>query len=209
MHDATGLEAILHLCKANDIVTIADEVMTGFGKTGKHFASLHLTTYPDIMCLSKALTAGLVPMSLTTCTQKMYDAFLDDTVSKGFFHAHTYSANPMACAAAIAGIDLLISEEIQHQIKHIKERHTAFAKAIKTHPKVLNARVQGVIFAFELNTKMERYGSLRNQLYTHFMDRGVALRPLGNTIYVLPPYVITDEQLDQIYNAIEEALEVF
>ncbi|WP_299207290.1 adenosylmethionine--8-amino-7-oxononanoate transaminase [uncultured Dokdonia sp.] len=209
MHHATGLEAILQLCKAHDIITIADEVMTGFGKTGKHFASLHLATYPDIMCLSKALTAGLVPMSLTTCTQEIYDAFLDDTVSKGFFHAHTYSANPIACAAAIAGIDLLVSEEIQHKIQHIQERHTAFAKAIKTHPKALNVRVKGVIFAFELNTKMERYGSLRNQLFKHFMDRGVALRPLGNTIYILPPFVISDAQLDTIYKAIEEALEVF
>ncbi|MFT5892886.1 MAG: adenosylmethionine-8-amino-7-oxononanoate aminotransferase [Dokdonia sp.] len=209
MHDAAGLEAILKLCKANDIITIADEVMTGFGKTGKHFASLYLETYPDIICLSKSLTAGLVPMSLTTCTQEIYDAFLDDTVSKGFFHAHTYSANPIACAAAIAGIDLLTSEEIQHQIKHIQERHTAFAKAIKTHPKAINVRVKGVIFALELNTEMERYGSLRNQLFEHFMDRGVALRPLGNTIYILPPFVINDEQLDTIYTAIEEALNIF
>ncbi|WP_299674471.1 adenosylmethionine--8-amino-7-oxononanoate transaminase [uncultured Dokdonia sp.] len=209
MYEATGLEAILKKCKANDIVTIADEVMTGFGKTGKHFASLYLETYPDIICLSKALTAGLVPMSLTTCTQAVYDAFLDDTVAKGFFHAHTYSANPMACAAAIAGIDLLVSDTIQHQIQHIHKRHTAFAKAIKTNPKAINIRVKGVIFALELHTEMERYGSLRNQLFKHFMDRGVCLRPLGNTIYILPPFVITDGQLDQIYKAIEEALDLF
>ncbi len=209
MHDAKGLEAILRLCKTHDVIAIADEVMTGFGKTGKHFASLYLETYPDIICLSKSLTAGLVPMSLTTCTQEIYNAFLDDTVSKGFFHAHTYSANPIACAAAIAGIDLLTSEEIQYQIQHIQERHTAFAKAIKTHPKAMNIRVKGVIFAMELNTEMERYGSLRNQLFKHFMDRGVALRPLGNTIYILPPFVINDAQLDTIYAAIEEALEAF
>lgn len=209
MYEAVGLEAILKLCKANDVITIADEVMTGFGKTGKHFASLYLETYPDIICLSKALTAGLVPMSLTTCTQEIYDAFLDDTVSKGFFHAHTYSANPIACAAAIAGIDLLTSENIQRQIQHIHKRHSAFAKAIKTHPKAINIRVKGVIFALELNTEMERYGSLRNALFKHFMDRGVCLRPLGNTIYILPPFVITDAQLNTIYTAIEEALQVF
>ncbi|WP_299766915.1 adenosylmethionine--8-amino-7-oxononanoate transaminase [uncultured Dokdonia sp.] len=209
MYDASGLESILKLCKANDIVTVADEVMTGFGKTGKHFASLYLETYPDIICLSKALTAGLVPMSLTTCTQEIYDAFLDDTVAKGFFHAHTYSANPIACAAAIAGIDLLTSEDIQSQIQHIHKRHSAFAKAIKTHPKAINIRVKGVIFALELHTEMERYGSLRNALFKHFMDRGICLRPLGNTIYILPPFVITDVQLDQIYKAIKEALETF
>lgn len=209
MYENEGLEAILKLCKANDIVTIADEVMTGFGKTGKYFASLYLEIYPDIICLSKALTAGLVPMSLTTCTQEIYDAFLHDTVAKGFFHAHTYSANPIACAAAIAGIDLLTSEDIQSQIQHIHKRHSAFAKAIKTHPKAINVRVKGVIFAVELHTEMERYGSLRNELFKHFMDRGICLRPLGNTIYILPPFVITDVQLDQIYKAIKEALETF
>lgn len=209
MYETAGLEAILKLCKANDIVTIADEVMTGFGKTGKYFASLYLEIYPDIICLSKALTAGLVPMSLTTCTQEIYDAFLDDTVAKGFFHAHTYSANPIACAAAIAGIDLLTSEDIQSQIQHIHKRHSAFAKAIKTHPKAINVRVKGVIFALELHTEMERYGSLRNELFKHFMDRGICLRPLGNTIYILPPFVITDAQLNTIYTAIEEALEIF
>lgn len=209
IHSASGLEEILKRCKAHDVITIADEVMTGFGKTGKHFASLHLDTYPDIICLSKSLTAGLVPMSLTTCTQAIFDAFLDDTISKGFFHAHTYSANPIACAAAIAGIELLTSSEMQHNIDRIYKKHIAFAKAIKTHPKAINVRVKGVIFAVELNTKMERYGSIRNQLYTHFMDRGIALRPLGNTIYILPPFITSDAQLDAIYKAIEEALEVF
>ena len=209
MHNTSGLEEILKRCKTHDVITIADEVMTGFGKTGKHFASLHLDTYPDIICLSKSLTAGVVPMSLTTCTQEIFDAFLDDTISKGFFHAHTYSANPIACAAAIAGIELLTSSEMQHNIERIYRKHTAFAKAIKTHPKAMNVRVKGVIFALELNTEMERYGSLRNQLYTHFMSRGIALRPLGNTIYILPPFVTSNAQLDAIYTAIEEALDIF
>jgi len=209
MYDVTGLEHILKICKTNEIVTIADEVMTGFGKTGKHFASLYLDTYPDIICLSKSLTAGLVPMSLTTCTQDIYDAFLDDSVSKGFFHAHTYSANPIACTAAIAGIDLLTSTDIQEQIQHIHKCHTAFAKTIKANPKAINVRVKGVIFALELHIKMERYGSLRNALFKHFMNRGVFIRPLGNTIYIVPPFVITDKQLSSIYTAIEEALEFF
>lgn len=209
IHSVSGLEKIIKVCKSHGVVTIADEVMTGFGKTGKHFASLYLDTYPDIICLSKSLTAGLVPMSLTTCTQEIFDAFLDDTVSKGFFHAHTYSANPTACVAAIAGIELLTRTEMQDNIERIHKKHSAFAKAITTHPKAMNVRVKGVIFALELDTKMERYGELRNQLYTHFMERGVALRPLGNTIYILPPFVTSDEQLDTIYKAIEEALDIF
>ncbi len=202
-HDANGLEEVLQLCKENDVVCIADEVMTGFGKTGKHFASLYLETQPDIVCLSKALTAGMVPMSITSCTQKVFDAFLDNDIAKGFFHAHTYSANPIGCAAAIAGIDLLLSDEIQNDISRIQSAHQSFLKKIKNHPKVANARTIGVILAIDLATEMERYGDLRNQLFNHFMESGVCLRPLGNTVYVLPPYVITNEQLNQIYQAVE------
>ncbi len=209
MHTASGLESILNFCASHSILTIADEVMTGFGKTGTHFASLQMNTYPDIICLSKSLTAGLVPMSLTTCSQDIYDGFLDDNTAKGFFHAHTYSANPIACAAAISGVDLLTSPEMQANIKRVHEKHSAFAKAISQHPKAINIRVSGVILALELNVKMERYGSLRNELFNHFMDRGICLRPLGNTIYVLPPFVISDQQLDTIYKAIEEALDTF
>lgn len=209
MYDIAGLQLLLDICKVQDIITIADEVMTGFGKTGKHFASLHLQSYPDIMCLSKALTAGMLPMSLTTCSQHIYDAFLDEEVTKGFFHAHTYSANPLACAAAIAGINLLKSDEIQQRIKAIEQQHHAFAKALHKHPKASGVRVKGVILALELEVAMERYGHKRQALYDYFMNLGVCLRPLGNTIYVLPPYVITDTQLKKIYKAVEKALDHF
>ena len=119
MHKAAHLNAILKLLKTKGVVCIADEVMTGFGKTGPYFASHAVATKPDIMCLSKALTAGLLPMGLTTCSQEIYDAFYDDDLAKGFFHGHTYSANPLACAAAIAGIELLTSDKIQQSICHI------------------------------------------------------------------------------------------
>ena len=207
-HCAEGLEQILQLCKQFDILCIADEVMTGFGKTGKHFASLHLNTQPDIICLSKALTAGMVPMGVTTTTQAVFDAFLDKEVAKGFFHAHTYTANPLGCAVAIAGIELLRSDEIQSSILRIETAHKDFSEKIKQHPKVATTRVLGVIFALELNVKMERYGSLRDRLFKHFMKEGVFLRPLGNIIYILPPYVITDAQLNSIYNSIENALDI-
>jgi len=205
-HDAKGLNSILKLCKENDILCIADEVMTGFGKTGKNFASEYMDTMPDIICLSKALTAGMMAMGITTCTIDVFNAFLDEEISKGFFHAHTYSANPLACAAAIAGMDLLVSEEIQEDMQRVALAHQRFAKKIINHPKVQSTRHLGVIFALDLDTPMERYGDLRNKLFNHFMLQGVFLRPLGNTIYILPPYVITDEQLEKIYTSVEEAL---
>ncbi|MFO7720578.1 MAG: adenosylmethionine--8-amino-7-oxononanoate transaminase, partial [Gillisia sp.] len=126
MHDAQGLNELLKFCKANEIICVADEVMTGFGKTGKHFASDYLETQPDIICLSKALTAGLLPMAITTCSQQVYDAFYSDEISKGLFHGHTYSANPLACVAALAGIELLISEEIQQDIRRVTKSHQDF-----------------------------------------------------------------------------------
>lgn len=207
--DPEGLDRILEICGENHILTIADEVMTGFGKTGKNFASEYLQVQPDIICMSKALTAGLLPMAITSCTQKIYDAFYSDELSKGLFHGHTYTANPLACAAALAGIELLISPEIQGNIQRIIRSHEAFADRIKNNPKVRNLRQRGVILAFELNVKMERYGSLRNKLYAHFMEDGVFLRPLGNTIYILAPYITSDVQLRRIYMSIEKALERF
>lgn len=209
MHDASGLNEILKKCKENDILCIADEVMTGFGKTGKHFASEYLEIQPDIICLSKALTAGLLPMAITSCTREVYMAFYSEEISKGLFHGHTYSANPLACTAAIAGIELLNSPEIQEDIKILINSHREFVIKIRNHKKVKNIRQLGVILAFELDVEMERYGNKRNLLFQHFMDQGVFLRPLGNTIYILPPFNITQGQLQKIYKSIVDALEKF
>ncbi|TYA52138.1 adenosylmethionine--8-amino-7-oxononanoate transaminase [Formosa maritima] len=208
MHNAEGLELILKFCKENNMVTVADEVMTGFGKTGTYFASDYMETKPDIMCLSKALTAGLMPMAITTCSQEIYDAFYSDDMGKGLFHGHTYSANPLACTAALAGIELLQSEEIQKNIQRIKASHEVFNLRIKNHPKVKSTRQIGIIFALDLNTEMSRYGNLRDKLFQFFMDQGVFLRPLGNTIYIQAPYVITEKQLEKVYQTIEEALSI-
>ncbi len=206
MYDPAGLEEILKICRENAILLVADEVMTGFGKTGKYFASDYMQIKPDIICMSKALTAGLLPMAVTSCTQQVYDAFYSDDIAKGLFHGHTYTANPLACTAALAGIELLTSEEIQKDIQRVMQSHKEFGERIKAHPKVANMRQLGVIFAFDLDVKMERYGNLRNQLFKHFMDDGVFLRPLGNTIYISAPFTILDDELQKIYKSIESAL---
>ena len=207
IHDIDGLNEIIAFCKSKNVLTIADEVMTGFGKTGKNFASEHMTNKPDIICLSKALTGGLVPMAITSCTQEIYDAFLSNDISKGYFHCHTYSANPIGCAAAIASIDLLTSPEIHSNIQRISQKHKAFGATITNHPKVKSTRSIGVIFALDLDTNMERYGTLRDLLLSSFMKEGIFLRPLGNTIYIQTPYVISDEQLEKIYNTIVKVLD--
>ncbi len=208
MYDTKGLDMLLSYCGANDVLSIADEVMTGFGKTGTHFASAYLSQQPDIMCMGKSLTAGLVPMAITSCTQAVFDAFYDDDLTKGFFHGHTYTANPLACTAALAGITLLESEAIQQNIQNIIKWHGEFDARIKQHPKVGTTRQCGVIYALELHVKMERYGNLRDKLFDHFMKQGVFLRPLGNTIYILAPFTISRQQLEKVYKTIEEALEI-
>jgi adenosylmethionine-8-amino-7-oxononanoate aminotransferase len=208
IHDSDGLDKILAFLKEHGVLLIADEVMTGFGKTGKHFASDYVQTKPDIMCLSKALTAGLVPMGLTTCTEEVYMAFYSDDIAKGLFHGHTYTANPLACTAALAALELLQTDEIQTGIQNSIQWHQKFDAEIKNHPKVANTRQLGVIYALDLKVQMERYGNLRNKLFQHFMKQGVFLRPLGHTIYILAPFVTTKEQMQRIYGAIKSALDL-
>ncbi len=208
MHDSDGLEAILSYCKNNSIITIADEVMTGFGKTGTYFASDQINIKPDVICMSKALTGGLLPMAITSCTQAIYEAFYSDDIGKGLFHAHTYSANPIACTAALASVELLQSENIQNNIKKVIASHKTFGDRIKEHPKVKSIRQTGVIFALDLNIEMERYGNLRDKLLNFFMDNGVFLRPLGQTIYIQAPYTIIQKQLNKVYDVIEKVLNI-
>ncbi len=208
MYEATVLDRYLSLCKQHQLLTIADEVMTGFGKTGRNFACDYLSQQPDMLCLSKALTGGTIPMAITSFTQELFDAFYSEDTNKALFHGHTFTANPTGCAAAIASLELLESAEIQQQIQQINQQHLAFQQRIATHPRVKTTRVLGVIFALEVKTESDQayYGALRNKLYAYFLANGVILRPVGATIYILPPYVITPQQLQKIYQVIEAAL---
>jgi adenosylmethionine-8-amino-7-oxononanoate aminotransferase len=210
MYSATVLDQLIAIAKKHQVFTIADEVMTGFGKTGKNFACDHLVQQPDMMCLSKALTGGTIPMSVTSFTQDIYDGFYDVDVNKAFFHGHTFTANPTGCAAALASIELLETEEIQNNIKEVNKHHLAFEQRIKNHPKVASTRVLGVIFALEIKVegKQDYYGTLRNKLYSFFIENGIILRPVGGTIYILPPYIISAVQLEKVYATIEKALEI-
>ena len=210
MYSPEVLDKMIALCKDHSIFSIADEVMTGFGKTGKTFATDYLVNKPDMMCLSKALTGGTIPMAITTFTQEIYDGFYDDDVNKALFHGHTFTANPTGCAAALASLELLQMPEMQANLKRVNQSHLEFEDKIKSHPKVKTTRVLGVIFALEIKTNSEEsyYGTLRNKLYNFFIENGVILRPVGNIVYVLPPYIMTNSQLQKVYQTIENALEI-
>ena len=210
MYEPESLDKLMRICQENNVLTIADEVMTGFGKTGKTFATDYLAEKPDMMCLSKALTGGTIPMAITTFTQDLFDAFYDDDINKALFHGHTFTANPTGCAAALASLELLQTDEMQANIIRVNNNHLGFQERIKNHSKVTTTRVLGVIFALEIKTESAAsyYGSLRNKLYDFFIENGVILRPVGNIVYILPPYIITDEQLEKVYQVVENALEV-
>jgi adenosylmethionine-8-amino-7-oxononanoate aminotransferase len=210
MYSPEVLDKMIALCKVHSVFTIADEVMTGFGKTGRNFATDYLLNKPDMMCLSKALTGGTIPMAITTFTQEIYDGFYDYDINKALFHGHTFTANPTGCAAALASLELLQMPEMQTNIKRVNHCHLDFENKIKNHPKVRTTRVLGVIFALEIKSdkKESYYGTLRNKLYYFFIENGVILRPVGNVVYVLPPYVITNCQLQKVYQTIEDALEI-
>lgn len=211
MYSAKILDDLISLCKTHNIITIADEVMTGFGKTGSLFACDFLTQQPDIVCLSKALTGGTIPLAATTTSQEIFDAFYHDQTDKALFHGHTFMANPTGCAVALESIKMLQEPSTEKNLKRIHQKHQEFAQKMKLHSKVKSVRVMGVIFALDLNvknTKSDYYGEIRNLLYNFFIENGIILRPVYHTIYVLPCYVITDEQLQKVYDTIEKAIQM-
>ncbi|MEM1322923.1 MAG: adenosylmethionine--8-amino-7-oxononanoate transaminase [Bacteroidota bacterium] len=211
MHKPAALNRLLGLCKEAGVLCIADEVMTGFGRTGRLFASNHMEHQPDLMCLSKGLTGGTLPLAITTCTEAIYDAFLSDDNSKAFYHGHSFTANPVGCAAALASMDLLLKESCQERIASISQQHLAFCRDVAGHPRVGEARSQGTILALEFKTEEGTgyFSNIRQKLYPFFLERGAVLRPLGNVIYLIPPYCISDEQLSSLYGMMKEALERF
>jgi adenosylmethionine-8-amino-7-oxononanoate aminotransferase len=209
MYAAEVLDTLIRLCRDKQVISIADEVMTGFGRTGKFFASDHLTHKPEIICMSKGITGGVMPLGATSCAQFIYDAFLSDDKMKTFFHGHSYTANATACSAALASMDLFDRPGALENITRIAGKHAAFFNEIKSHPGLLDTRQLGTILAFEIRTKEQTHylNSLAEYISEFFIERGIILRPLGNIVYVLPPYCISNEDLDYIYGAVKEFLD--
>jgi adenosylmethionine---8-amino-7-oxononanoate aminotransferase len=202
------LEQLLTEAKKQDVLCIADEVMTGFGRTGKLFASAYINEQPDIICLSKGITGGTMPLGVTSCNEKVVAAFRSDDRSKTLFHGHSYTANPLACAVSNASLDLLLKDECMKNIQEIEKDHRAFCEKIKNHPNVTRAECLGTILSIELKSKEEAgyFNNLRNKCYFFFLEREILMRPLGNVIYMIPPYVINGNERDRIYGAILELI---
>jgi adenosylmethionine-8-amino-7-oxononanoate aminotransferase len=208
MYSPEVLDHLITLAQQSGVICIADEVFTGFGRTGKLFASDYLKTNPDIIAVSKGITGGFLPLGVTACSEKISDAFKSSEVSKTFFHGHSYTANPITCAAANASFELLMSNECRDSIRKISQSHLQFISKIQHNKSIKDLRSRGTILAIELQTKegTSYFSELRKKIYPFFLERNVLLRPLGNVIYVLPPYVISDDDLNSVYGVIEEFL---
>ncbi len=199
------LAGVRQLCDRYGVLMIADEVLTGFGRTGRMFACEHAGVTPDLICLSKALTGGYLPLAVTAATSEIYDAFLSDDRAKAFFHGHSYTANPLACAVAIASLELFESERLLDRIMRLEQRLRARLEPLRALETVADVRAIGGVAAIEL----EGSGYLDDigpRLAAAFLARGILLRPLGNVLYFMPPYVITDEEVDFVCDAIEGTL---
>ena len=209
MYSPAILDSLLKEAQENEVICIADEVFTGFGRTGKMFACNYLNHKPDILSISKGITGGAMPLGVTSCSQRIVSGFASNDFTKTFFHGHSYTANPIACAAANASFELLVNDECLQRIRRIADQHYSFKSRLQHHRCVKEVRCLGTILALELKTEegSSYSNDLRKKIYPFFLERNILLRPLGNVIYVLPPYVITHEQLDQVYYSIEEFLD--
>jgi adenosylmethionine-8-amino-7-oxononanoate aminotransferase len=209
-YEPKALDAFLEVCKANGVICIADEVMTGFGRTGEIFASSKCDIKPDIICLSKGLTGGTMALSITACTQEIHASFIDEDKLKTFFHGHSFTANPIACAAALASLDLLEKKDCIEGIERIVRMHAGFATILEKEKERFNItgiRQCGTVLAFEVTDKENGYTSSIKELFTEkALKKGVYLRPLGNTVYIMPPYCITENELNTVYEVIESIL---
>jgi adenosylmethionine-8-amino-7-oxononanoate aminotransferase len=207
MQDEKVLDAMIGLAKEKKILCIADEVMTGFGRTGKMFAIDHLVNKPDILCLAKALTGGTLPLAVTLCTKDVYEPFLSDDISKTFLYGHSYAGNSLGCAAAMGSLDILEKRETQESIENIKKWHLDFLKEVSGNRALEEVRAQGTILALEFKSGQKGYFSeIGPQMKKFFLERRVLLRPLGDVLYIMPPYCCKKEDLSLAYSAVLDFL---
>jgi adenosylmethionine-8-amino-7-oxononanoate aminotransferase len=207
MYPPAVLAEFAGICRRHGVLLIADEVMTGWGRTGTLLACEQAGVVPDILCLSKGLSGGAVPLAVTLASEPIYQAHLSPDRARMFFHSSSYTANPLACAAASANLAIWRDEPVLDRVALLAERQAARLARIAANAAVENPRQFGTITAFEVRSPVAGYLSdVGPRLLAFFRERDILLRPLGNTIYVMPPYCIDDADLDTIYTAIGEGI---
>jgi adenosylmethionine---8-amino-7-oxononanoate aminotransferase len=213
MYSQQFLKDSCKLCYEHGVPTIADEVMTGFGRTGSYFAVDAVDLKPSILCLSKGLTGGTLPLGVTSCSSEIHSKFMSGVKSASFFHGHSYTANPLSCTAGIATLKALQDDLVWEQIESINVSHNTFANQLRNSYLAKRIRQCGTILAFDIENKTQENIStnylnpLRDTIMQFSLDAGVLLRPLGNVIYLLPPFCINNKQLEKTYSVILELLE--
>jgi len=204
MYSPLYLQRAREICSRYQVHLIADEIAVGFGRTGTMFACEQAAIRPDFMCLSKGITGGYLPLSVTLCTDEIYQAFYDDSTVRGFLHSHSYTGNPLACAAALATLDIFEQEQIlkanRQKSIHMKGR---LQQALAGLP-VMHVRQQGMIAAFDVKSRRQDF---QQGFYQAALARGLLLRPIGNTVYLMPPYVISESEIDWMVGEIVQLLQ--
>ena len=206
MYRADFLEKLFQLARKNGVLIICDEIMTGWGRTGMMFALNYIETVPDIVCLSKGLTAGVLPLGLTVATEQIYNAFLAPEKVKALLHGHSYTGNPLACAAACANLDLTEQPGFMENIQRVSANHRRFTELLERSQGIKETRMLGTIIAIEMEIPSgvsSYYSELADKASAFFLEKGLLIRPLGNIIFLNPPYCITDEELEYVYQVIQ------
>ena len=205
MYPPSYLRRAREICTRHRVLLIADEIMTGFGRTGTLFACEQAGIAPDLLCLSKAITGGYLPLSVVMTTDAVFEAFYDDDLTRGFLHSHSYTGNALACRAALATLDIFERDDVIAANREKADRFTALAHGLAQHPCVRDFRHRGMIWAFDVATDNPRFA---RELYAHALERELLLRPIGNTIYFMPPYVIEESEWRMLIERTLECIEL-
>ncbi len=204
MYHPVYLQRARALCNQYDVHFIADEIMTGFGRTGTMFATEQAEVRPDFMCLSKGITGGYLPLSCVLTTDHVYEAFYDDSAARAFLHSHSYTGSALACRAALATLDIFAADDVIGTNREKAKRWHEMAQPIAQHSRVKNFRQLGMIIAFEVETQNAKFAK---EFFAHALTHGILLRPIGNTVYFMPPYVLSDDEFAMLVAQTKLAIE--
>jgi adenosylmethionine-8-amino-7-oxononanoate aminotransferase len=208
MYHAIYLQRAREICTKYEVHLIADEIAVGFGRTGTMFAMEQAEVLPDFMCLSKGITGGYLPLSVTLTTDTIYQAFYDDSTARGFLHSHSYTGNPLACSAALATLDIFEQEKVL-QSNHLKAQYLNTQLGNFSDLPIKHMRHRGMIWAFDTDYAPEKQALFRQHFYTQALQSGLLLRPIGNTVYWMPPYTISEEEIHYMLTHTQAALQSF